>query len=99
MRHVPIQVFRVALGMLGFLFAFSLARYGVRLRRAQQPLTKALTWFLRTAVTVTAILWTRGPDAVGVVLMSLIALSFAGGIYTELHPRKPTPEVHLFPRE
>jgi uncharacterized membrane protein len=99
MRHVPIQAFRVALGLLGILFAFSLARYGVRLRRARQPLTKALTWFLRMAVTVTTILWTRGPDALGIILMSLIALSFAGGIYVEFHPRKPAEEIHLFPRE
>jgi len=99
MGHVPIQALRVALGLLGMLFAFSLARFGTRLRLAKQPLTRALTWFLRTAVTVTAILWTRGPDALGIVLMSLIALSFACGIYVALHPRKPAEAIHLFPEK
>ena len=89
------QFLRLVVGMLGVLFAYSLGRSVTRLRRNKQPVAKALTWFLRTAAALLAILWTGGFDALGIVLLSLIALSCAAGVYLEKRPRKAE-EIHLF---
>jgi hypothetical protein len=94
-RTVPIQFLRFIVGLLAVLFAYGLGRVATRLRRNHLPMTKALTWFLRTAVAVLAILWTRGFDSLGIVLLSLTALSCAAGVYIEMRPRK-TEEIHLF---
>ncbi len=92
---VPIQFLRLIVGLLGMLFAYGLGRAAVRLRRNGQPVTKALTWVLRTSVAVLAILWTGRFDALGIVLLALIAASCAAGVYLETRPRK-TEEIHLF---
>ena len=86
------------LGLLALFFAHFLGRVGARLHQQKQPYAKALTWFLRTAVALFAVLWTRGLDAVSIVTLALAALSFAGGIYVEMRPHH-TEEIHLFPKE
>jgi hypothetical protein len=79
-------------------FAYALGRVLIRVRRNRQPFAKAMTWVLRTAAALTALLWTRQFDAVGIVFLGLIALSFAAGVYIETRPRK-TEEIHLFREE
>ena len=96
MRLVPIQLLRVGLGLLAVLFAYSLGRTTVRLHRQNQPYRKALTWVLRTAVCVFAVLWQRGFDATSIATLALVAASFALGAYLEWRPRH-VEEVHLFP--
>jgi hypothetical protein len=76
-------------------FAYELGRVWMRLRRNGQPMTKAITWVLRTAVAVFAILYTRGFDALGIVLIVLIVLALAAGAYMEMRPRR-VEDVHLF---
>ena len=89
------QFLRAFLCLLGMFFAFALARVATRLYRQRLPLTKSLTWVLRTAVAGVAVLWTGGFDAIGVACMALIAIGFALGVYVELRP-KHTEEIHLF---
>ncbi len=93
---VPVQLLRVFLGLLAIFFAYELGRVATRLHRAGQPMHRALTWFLRTAVTLGAILWVRGFDILGILALSLVAASIATGVYVELRPRRPE-EIHLFP--
>jgi hypothetical protein len=91
------QFLRVALGFLAIFFAYALGRVATRLRSQDQSMTKALPWVLRTAVTLLAIVWTRGFDAVGIVTLGLAVFGFIGGIYMEIRPRR-TEETHLFDR-
>ena len=58
-------------------------------------MVRALTWVLRTVVSLGAILWTRGFDVVGIVMMGLAAVALALGVYVESRPHR-TDEIHLF---
>jgi len=98
MSVVPMQFLRVILGLLAMFFAYALGRVATRLHRAGQPVAKALTWVLRTAVALIALFWTRGFDAVGIVMLCLTAVSLAAGAFVEMRPRR-TEEVHLFREE
>ena len=79
-------------------FAYALGRVATRLHNAGQPMAKALTWLLRTVVTLGAILWTRGFDLLSLVAIGLAAASLAAGIYVESRPRR-SEEIHLFTEE
>jgi hypothetical protein len=84
------------LGLLAALFAYSLGRLTIRLRREKQPYRKALTWVLRTVVCVFAVLWQRGLDATSIATLVLVVAAFALGAYLEWRPRH-VEEIHLFP--
>ncbi len=92
------QLLRVLLGLLAMFFAYALGRAATRLHNAGQPKVRALTWVLRTVVTLVAIVWTRGFDAVGIVMIALAAASLAAGVYLESRPRQDE-EIHLFPEK
>ena len=92
------QLLRVLLGLLAMFFAYALGRAATRLHNAGQPMAKALTWLLRSVVTLGAILWTRGFDWVGMAALALAAGSLGAGIYLESRPRR-TEEIHLFTEE
>lgn len=92
---VPIQFMRVVLGLLAMFFAYALGRTLTRLHNAGQPKVRALTWVLRTVVALGAIVWTRGLDPVGIVLIALAAVSLAVGVYLESRPHE-SEEIHLF---
>jgi hypothetical protein len=95
---VPFQLLRVALGLLAMFFAYALGRIGTRLRRERQPMRRALAWVVRTVAALAAVLWIRGLDLVGMLMVALAALSFAAGILIEMRPRKAE-QIHLFPQE
>jgi uncharacterized protein (DUF2062 family) len=80
-------------------FAYALGRVATRLYNAGQPMTKALTWVLRTVVTLGAILWTRvfDPVAIGAIVAAMVSL--AAGIYLESRPHRTEEEIHLFTKE
>jgi hypothetical protein len=84
-------------GLLGMFFAYALGRMWVRLRRNGQPVAKAVTWVLRTAVAVFAVVYVGGFDGLAIALLALIALALAAGAYMETRPRR-VEEVHLFPK-
>ena len=86
------------LGLLAMFFAYALGRTATRLYNAGQPMTRALTWVLRTVVTLGAILWTRGFDPLAIVVLAVAMASLATGIYMESRPRR-TEEIHLFTKE
>jgi hypothetical protein len=92
---MPIQLLRVALGMLAVFFAYALGRMAARLRRQNQPYAKALTWVLRLAVCVLAVMWRQGLDATSIATLALAALAFGGGVVVEQRPRH-VEEIHLF---
>ncbi len=95
MKTIPIQSLRLLVGVLGMFFAYSLGRMATRLRRQGLPMAKAVTWILRTAVVIFALLYGRGFDAIAVAMLCLIAASLAAGVYVETRPRK-VDEIHLF---
>ena len=79
-------------------FAYELGRAATRLHNAGQPIARALTWVLRTVVTLGAILWTRVFDPLAIVAIAAAMASLAAGIYLESRPRR-TEEIHLFTKE
>ena len=91
----PVQLMRIMLMLLTLFFAHFLGRVYARLRRDRLPWTKGLTWVLRTAVGMFAVLWTGGLDTIGVATMLLGAASLAAGVGVEYRPRKHE-EIHLF---
>jgi hypothetical protein len=95
---VPMQFLRLLLGLLAMFFAYELGRVATRLHHGGQPMTRALTWLLRTVVSLGAILWTRGFDWLADVTLTLAAASLAAGIYLESRPQR-TEEIHLFTKE
>ena len=95
---VPIQFLRVLLGLLAMFFAYELGRAATRLHSAGQPMTRALTWVLRTVVTLGAILWTRVFDPLSIVAIAAAMACLAAGVYVESRPRR-TEEIHLFTEE
>jgi hypothetical protein len=82
------------LALLAVFFAYALGRVGARLHNAGQPLARAITWVLRTVVTLGAILWTRGFDALGIAALALAAAALGVGVYVESRPRRDD-EIHL----
>jgi hypothetical protein len=98
MSPVPIHLLRAALCLLAIFFAFWLARVATRLRRLELPLTKALSWVLRLAVTLLGVLWSGGLDFFGILALALAAAGFALGVWVELRPRN-TEEIHIAPPE
>jgi hypothetical protein len=92
---VPIQFLRVLLGLLAMFFAYALGRAATRLHNAGQPVARALTWLLRTVVSLGAVLWTRGFDPIGTAMLALAGASLAAGIYLESRPHH-SDEIHLF---
>ncbi|MGE5569466.1 MAG: hypothetical protein ACM3S5_10570 [Rhodospirillales bacterium] len=95
MPIVPIELLRVLLGVLALFFAYALGRTLARLRKYRKPITKALTWVLRTAVCLFGVLWHRGLDVTSIVFLVLAAATFAIGYYLEWRPRQ-VDEIHLF---
>ena len=95
MSVVPIQLLRVALGILAVAFAFALGRVGVRLHRNGQPFAKALTWVLRITLCVFAVFWRWGFDATSIATLALVAAGLALGAFMERRPRHDE-EIHLF---
>lgn len=79
-------------------FAYALGRSATRLHNAGQPMTKALTWLLRTVVTLGAILWTRLFDPLAIGALAAAMASLATGVYLESRPHR-TEEIHLFIKE
>jgi uncharacterized membrane protein YoaK (UPF0700 family) len=90
---VPIQLLRVALGILAVFFA--LGRVAARLLRNNQPYSKALTWVLRISVCLLAVFWRRGFDAISIATLALAAMGIAAGVIVEQRPRQ-VEEIHLF---
>ena len=86
------------LGLLAMGFAYRLGRAATRLHNAGQPMTRALSWVLRTVATVGAILWVRGFDPIAIVVLAAATASLAAGIYMESRPHR-TEEIHLFTEE
>ena len=79
-------------------FAYALGRVATRLHNAGQPMAKALTWVLRTVVTLGAILWTRVFDPLAIIAIAAAIASLAAGVYMESRPHT-TEEIHLFSKE
>ena len=92
---VPIELLRVLLGVLALFFAYALGRTVARLRKYKRPLTKALTWVLRTTVCLFGVLWNRGLNVTSILFLALSAATFAIGYYLEWRPRR-VEETHLF---
>lgn len=94
------MLLRVLLGALTILFAHYLGRSWLRVRRAGEPKSRAITWTLRTVVTILGLTWWNGLDWVSILFLTLAAASCLAGLYLEKRPRE---EEHLedlmFPKE
>jgi hypothetical protein len=96
MRPAQLHFIRIVLLLLAVFFAHFLGRVIARLRRHKLPCTKAITWFLRTAVALFGIVWIRGFDLLSIVALVLCAAAVAAGMWIENRTRK-VEEIHLFP--
>ena len=94
------DLLRVAVGLLSIFFAHFLGRSLVRVYEGKQPRWRAVSWALRTAVTLLALYWGQGPDLIALVITALAALSLGAGVFLQLRPRRYEElEKVMFPDE
>jgi hypothetical protein len=84
---IPVELLRVALGLLCLFFAHFLGRSMVRVRRGQKPRV-LYGWIIRTAITAGAIVWRRGLDGLAIAAFTLAAASMVLGAWDEQRPKK-----------
>jgi hypothetical protein len=79
---------RAALGLLAVFFAHYLGRSAAGLYQRCEPRSRTITWALRTAVCMTAVLWRSGLDVLSLIVLALALLSLAAGVRAQLRPPK-----------
>jgi hypothetical protein len=93
-------LFRALVGLLALFFAHYLGRSAAGLYQRRETRVRTITWGLRTAVCVGAVLWGRGLDALALVVLALTAVSLGSGVWRQLHPPKDEGLVDvMFPKE
>jgi hypothetical protein len=96
----PMTLLRAALGLLAVFFAHYLGRSAVGLCQRREARSRTVTWALRTAVCVLAVLWARGLDLLSGVVLALTAISLGAGAWRQLRPPKDEALVkQMFPEE
>lgn len=96
-----VEPFQILLGLLGIFFAHFLGRSAVRLSRRQATRARFLTWLLRTAACLYAVVWFGGLRTVAALVLALAVLSLAWGLFDEYRPKKPPEDLTriMFPPE
>ncbi|MCX6618915.1 MAG: hypothetical protein NTZ98_22805 [Acidobacteria bacterium] len=93
-------LFRALVGLLALFFAHYLGRSAAGLHQRREVRARTITWALRTAVCVGAVVWGRGLDALSVVVLLLTAVSVGSGIRRQLRPPKDEGLVEvMLPKE
>ncbi|HVP46879.1 MAG TPA: hypothetical protein VMT32_09855 [Bryobacteraceae bacterium] len=90
LRHsdgMPVVILRVMMGAFCVLFAYAFGKSAIRFRRGRERRSRTIAWALRTIVTGLAAAWRAGFDLVTLAVVTLAALSFAGGAYVEWRPK------------
>ena len=91
---------RAALGLLGMFFAYYLGRSAAGLYLRREYRSRTITWALRAAVCVAAIIWSGGLDVVSVIVVVLVLICLAAGARAQLRPPKDEDLVRqMFPDE
>ncbi len=94
------SLLRAALRLLAVFFAHYLGRSAVGLCQRREARSRTITWALRTAVCVVAVLWARGLDLLSGVVLALTAISLGTGAWRQLRPPKDEGLVkQMFPEE
>jgi hypothetical protein len=89
---VPFDLMRAVLALLGVFFAVNLGRGATRAyERRPRPAWRG--WLIRLVLTLLAVSFRRGLDAVTVAALVLSAAAIAGGAWLELRPRKPEEDL------
>ncbi len=97
---MPIGLFQTLLGALGILFAFSLGRSAVRLRRGKVRKGATIGWALRTTVCVYAVFYFGGLRWPFLLTLGLAVVSLSAGVWMESRPRKTDDLTEIiFPKE
>jgi hypothetical protein len=84
---IPLDILRLALGLLCLFFAHFLGRSMVRARRGL-PARSLYGWLIRTAITAGAMVWHRGLDGIAIGVFTLAAASLVVGAWDEQRPKK-----------
>jgi len=84
---IPLDILRGFLGLLSLFFAHFLGRAIVRVRVRHERPRKLYGWLVRTLITVFAILYRRGFDAIAIASLALAAASLAAGVWDEYRPK------------
>ncbi|MBZ5596395.1 MAG: hypothetical protein LAP39_29475 [Acidobacteriia bacterium] len=84
---MPPGVLRMMMGAFCVLFGYAFGKSAMRLRRGRERRSRTTAWALRTIVTGAAAAWRAGFDIITVTVITLSALSFAGGAYLEWRPK------------
>jgi hypothetical protein len=91
---------RAALGLLAIFFAHYLGRSAVGLSQRREPRFRTITWGLRAAVCVLAVLWRNGLDVLSVMVIVLVLISLAAGVRAQFRLPKDEHLVEkMFPKE
>ena len=97
---VQIDLLRAILGALCVMFAHFLGRSAVRVYQGKMRQSRAVTWALRTAVTLLGVFWRRGFDKISVIVMVLAAAALVLGAWDEWRPKDEEDlSKALFPKE
>lgn len=79
---------RAAIGLLAVFFAHYLGRSAAGLVQRRVSRSRTISWALRTTVCALAVFWRYGPDTVALIVLALVVLSLASGVWVQLHPPK-----------
>jgi hypothetical protein len=85
---IPLEILRVAVGLLLLFFAHFLGRSIVRVRAGRQQPRSVVGWIVRTLIAVFLILWRRGFDSISIAALALAAAALALGIWEESRPKR-----------
>jgi len=84
---MPPVILRLMMGAFCILFAYAFGKSVLRFRRGRERRSRTIAWALRAVVTALAAAWGAGFDLITVAVVSLAALTFAGGAYVEWRPK------------
>jgi hypothetical protein len=97
-RVIPIELFRVLLGLIGVGSAFMAGRTLAAVRKGLLKAGRHLAWVVRTLVCLAALAFRHAPDAVMIGGWALSAAAFAGGWWQASHAKPPEDlSVKIFP--
>ena len=95
---LSLTLLRGIVGLLCVLFAHFLGRSVQRRLWRGDRKAPLVTWVLRTAVTVVAVVWRSGLDGLSWIVFGAAAISAGLGFYVESRPqRQEDPTKEMFP--
>ena len=97
---MPIEFFRVVIGIIGIGCAFMTGRTAGAVWNDRPKSSRLTGWTIRTVLCVTAIAIRHGIDRLDLIFWSLTVATIAGGWWAGAHEKPPEDLTHeIFPGE